>query len=278
MRKTPRASRSQAAANLAAIALLEQVSPLIMECGTGVTEFCTLAKWVFVRQAAAKLKASKQRISVSRIAITTGLTRAEVGRLLAKPRQPEVNFAWQTQRSNRVLAGWHSDPDYLSKNGRPMSLRFATGRKNFTTLVKRYSGDIPPRAMLQELISSGAIVERKRSTYLPRGQSVLARQLGPSEISALGSKLAAYAQALVRNLMAQTKSDPTFESMCAVQIEDNVSATALRRNLSRRVSNVADALQRYLLDNSPRTAAPRKSKRQRSIGVVIAVLDRRLDH
>ena len=80
-------------------------------------------------------------------------------------------------RASRVIKGWISDDDFTERDGEARVLPF-DGEKSFTELVKRYSGDAPARAVLDELERVGAIqrvgddsvllVER---AYIPRSDS-----------------------------------------------------------------------------------------------------------
>jgi hypothetical protein len=80
----------------------------------------------------------------------TGLSRAEVKKLaesLAKPHEASPS----RQRALRVVDGWLSDVDFLSPEGDPKPLTLQPDGGQFGVLVRRYSGDIPTRAILREL-------------------------------------------------------------------------------------------------------------------------------
>lgn len=64
-------------------------------------------------------------------------------------------------RAARVLTGWVRDADFADASGNPRELAIsAVGAINactFAELARRYSGDIPCRAVLDELIRVGAV-------------------------------------------------------------------------------------------------------------------------
>jgi hypothetical protein len=67
--------------------------------------------------------------------------------------------------ANTVLHHWHFDPDYCNAAGCPRRLRFI-GPKSFTSLVRKYAGDIPPGALRMTLVSAGAVRENEDDTLV----------------------------------------------------------------------------------------------------------------
>jgi len=55
-----------------------------------------------------------------------------------------------------VLSAWLRDPEFLDRKGDPLDLPFA-GPASWSELVRRYSGDMKPRAMVDELLETGAL-------------------------------------------------------------------------------------------------------------------------
>lgn len=120
----------------------------------------TAAKWlkqayVDVAQNNAEFAVKGKKHTKSRISVITGLTRVDVDNVLKMPRL--VNASEQNwNRATKVISGWISDPDYL-ENGEPRLIPL-TGDHSFETLVKKYSGGITPRAVIDELKHIKAIV------------------------------------------------------------------------------------------------------------------------
>jgi hypothetical protein len=133
--------------------------------------FAELAKLVYAEVANAEFGIAGKRQTVSRIAILSGLTRKEVQRLLAQPPDTQSIMQEEYHRASRVITGWVRDPDFGDGKGHPRPLRMEGKRASFSALVKRYSGDIPVRAMLDELLRVGAIKQLKdgRTCLLSRG-------------------------------------------------------------------------------------------------------------
>ena len=102
-------------------------------------------------------ESARKQATISRIAILTGLTRKEVQALLDMPVQSEERYRDEYNRAARVITGWLRDPEFGDGKGHPVPLRMVGKRQSFSALVKRYSGDIPVRAMLDELVRVGAV-------------------------------------------------------------------------------------------------------------------------
>lgn len=113
----------------------------------------TAAKWlkqayVDVAQNNPEFAVEGKKHTKSRIAVITGLTRVDVDHVLKMPKL--VNASEQNwNRATKVISGWISDPDYLD-NAEPKTIPL-NGKISFHALVKKYSGGITARAVIDEL-------------------------------------------------------------------------------------------------------------------------------
>jgi hypothetical protein len=90
----------------------------------------------------------------------TGLTRTEVRRILSSNEGKSIGTGAHGGR--RVIEGWSRDPEFSTRTGKPKRLGLGVGYGSFTRLARRYSGDIPPKATLDELQRLGAVVVTQR--------------------------------------------------------------------------------------------------------------------
>ena len=120
------------------------------------------------------LEGKKQ--TTSRIGVLTGLNRKEVVCLLKPPISDTDAMSAPLNRAQRVLSAWLRDKDFLDEKGDPRMLSFS-GPDSFSELVKRYSGDMPARAVADELIRVGVLHEDGGAlrllarSYVPHAQS-----------------------------------------------------------------------------------------------------------
>ena len=194
------------ALSAATLQLLRPLVTILLRNNVSHRTFAELAKRVYVEVANAEFGIAGKKQTTSRIAILTGLTRKEVQRLLAQPPDTEPVSAKEYHRASRVITGWVRDPDFGDGKGHPHPLRMEGKRASFSTLVKRYSGDIPIRAMADELLRVGAVKQLKdgRICLLSRGYTP---QKGPVEkLQVLGSDTADLIMTIDHNL---TKNPPS---------------------------------------------------------------------
>ncbi len=124
-------------------------------------EFEDIARWVFVDVALNDPLLSLNRRGKqfkSRAAILTGLSRKEVMRLSRQPSPVDGRELLSRNRAARVVAGWMLPP-YVDGRGTPRVLAIKGGNDSFLHLVRSHGGDVPYRAILDELLESG-VVER----------------------------------------------------------------------------------------------------------------------
>ena len=171
-----------------ALALMfKPVIRLLIAQGVTHAEFSETAKEVYVEVALRHFEVDG-KVNKSRIAILTGLTRKEVKNVI--DRAIESGYKEKTySRPARVLTGWYSDPHFQGPYGIPLELPYESSDsddKSFVQLVRRYSGDMAPRQMLNQLIESGTVVEVD-GRFKVVSRTFRHSKLSPSLISRLGS-------------------------------------------------------------------------------------------
>jgi Family of unknown function (DUF6502) len=176
-------------------------------------------------------------------------------------------------RASRVLFGWYHDPDFLDEQGVPKSLPME-GKHSFRALVRRYSGDIPTRAMLDELKSSGAIA-RTRSGYVRvRKQSLARTGIEARDISVIGEKVASYLATLVQNAASTEKA--FFEATAFSTTLDNAHLPILRRDIELQGRSFVASIEDQLRLSAARTKKGRASPVARGrVGVTVFVFEDR---
>lgn len=198
------ASRSRTEALAACRRILPPLIRLLIALGISAPEFTSTCKRIYVHTAADRLAERAKRVNRSRIAIVTGLTRAEVTKLLKS--RGELDAArHHLHRAERVLYGWRTDPEFASRNGHPRVLPLKGRQGSFEALVKRYSGDIPQRAMLDELRAMVAVRKQQNATI----RMNVRRDRSPfnaRDIATLGNQTRALLDTLCHNLENPSKS------------------------------------------------------------------------
>jgi hypothetical protein len=145
------------AISAAVLRLLRPLVRILLRNGMPYGAFADLAKRVFVDAAISEHRIPGRKPSISSTSIITGLSRKEVQRVMGLSLPDDAGAFAQYNRAARVLSGWVRNSAYVDREGNPLSLPFDGPEPSFATLVKLFSGDVPPRAILDELVRVGAV-------------------------------------------------------------------------------------------------------------------------
>jgi len=175
--QTKEANRRLLRRDIGVTQLLAELAVVLLQAGVTPKHFAELAKRAFVEAAGTISQFGNGKINRSRVAVMTGLSRAEVKRLLSSKMPVTTPVPAQQSRGERVIAGWMSDTLYLDRYGHPRSLPIAGPRISFESLVKKFGGDVPHRAVLEELRrlrlvnQTGSRLELDARRLLPSGRA-----------------------------------------------------------------------------------------------------------
>jgi hypothetical protein len=131
--------------------LVDALAVLFVSLGVTPGHLAQISRVAFVK--AASSVAKKRRSGsphLARIASLTGLSRAEVKRIVSSGFQMSKMSPGTAPRALRVLEAWRTDKRF-SRGGRRKTLKLSGFPLSFEALCKGYSGDIPPKAILAEL-------------------------------------------------------------------------------------------------------------------------------
>lgn len=170
-------SQSSPNASKAALAkLLRPLVKLLIKQGFSYASFAEVARRLFVDVAAQDFKLPGKRQSASRISVLTGINRKDISKMLDRPNPAENQNPKVGNRPSRIMQGWLRDKDFINESGAPKPLHFEGAEYSFSELVRRYGGDVTPRAVFDELVRVGAISKNPQekivlcsSAYVPQG-------------------------------------------------------------------------------------------------------------
>lgn len=194
--------------------LLNPLVRILIRNGVTAPETGELLRQAFVDAATSdEFQLPGRRMSDTRVAILTGLSRKEVHRLRA-----EETATWSgtnLSRVGRVIAGWNQDPEFTGPYGLPRSIPFEDDPEidapSFTELVRRHSGDMAPRAMLDELLRTGLAEVDDDGLIRNTGRTYIPSQLNPAALERLGKVLARLADTLDFNNQVESSRLGRFE-------------------------------------------------------------------
>lgn len=147
------------------------LAQLLVPAGITPKHFSELAKHAFVHAASDISRFRNGKINHSRVAVLTGLSRVEVKRLLIHGKSGGPRRITQQSRAERVVRGWMVDRRFLELNGLPRDLPVRGGATSFASLARKYAGDVPYRAVLNELLRMRVVKQTDGHLALKRYHS-----------------------------------------------------------------------------------------------------------
>ena len=210
----------------AAIArLLIPLVRVILRYGIPYGAFAEIAKRVYVDVALDEFAIPGRKPTISRASVITGLSRKEILRIRRLPDIGEDDPAQSYNRAIRVIGGWVRDSDFTGKDGEPEPLPFEGGRRSFAALVRRYSGDVTPRAILDELLRVESVERTDDGEIKLRSRAYVPADGDSEIISIMGSDVADLISTIDHNLR-ETPKNSWFQLKVSY---DNLPAEPLAR-------------------------------------------------
>jgi Family of unknown function (DUF6502) len=261
--------RSRSALGSAVSRLLKPLIRMLLRHHVPFSAFEELAKHVYVDVAMKEFGIPGKRATTSRVSILSGLTRKDVQRLLTTPDVASDEATGEGyNRAARVLTGWARDADFIDMQGQPRALDANEGEASFAALVKRYSGDMPARAVLDELVRVGAVRRRddKRLELVTRGY--VPQRSAVEKLAILGTDVADLIETIDHNI-EHGATDPRFQRKVMYHSLPAQAVPAFRRLSAERAQALLEDMDHWLatrdIDNPP--DAPEAPRARVGLGI-----------
>jgi hypothetical protein len=264
-------TRSQRALRSAVQQLLRPLCRLLLRHAVSFGAFEELARRVYVDVALKEFGIPGKRPTASRVAVLTGLTRKEVHRLLVTPADDETDDAERYNRAAQVLTGWTRDAEFLDEKGEPRILE-VDGSAGFGMLVKRYSGDMPMRAILDELVRVGAVDQREDGRLQLAARGFVPRHSAVDKLGILGRDVADLVSTIDHNLQ-HGETDPRFQRKVMYSAIPRSALPAFRRLSGRQAQSLLERLDRWLARHDPEDLPENPAETHARVGVGIYYIE-----
>ena len=229
----------------AVLRLLRPLVRILLRNGVSYRTFSDLVKWVYVDVASKEFGIGGRKQSTSRVSVVTGLSRKEVMRVRHLSRPDDRASTERYNRAARVIAAWRRESEFLDAEGKPAPLPMAGPGATFSELVKRFSGDVPARAILDELIRVGAVERLKDGEVCLLTRAYIPESSDADKLHILGTDVGHLISTIGHNL----KPDPIGSLFQRKVAYDNLPDEVLPkfRNLSaKRAQALLEGLDRWL--------------------------------
>lgn len=183
--------------------LLRPLIRIVLRNGVSYEEFADTIKVVFLEVATRDLIKGSNKPSYSRLSLLTGLPAGEVERVSGLIENRHPPSTQNLNRVGRILGAWHQDPLFTGPYGLPLELELHDGPNSFRELVKRYTSDISPEDMLQELKRIGVVIELAGGALRVTSRSYIPEHSDAASIQFMGVALRDLAETLDANLTDQ---------------------------------------------------------------------------
>jgi len=255
-------------ARKALLRLLEPLAGFVLDSGLSTHELHAIFREAVVRSAAAKQLEVSDRVNISGIAATTGIPRADISRILKVPPETTAKLSDGQQSTNRILAAWYADPKFTDSNGRPAELTMYGRGSTFETLARKYGRGIPTRAVLDELIRTGAIELLATQKIRAKAPMAVERGMSARVIKAFGDRATELLSTMLFN-MRQPEAPKFVANVSDASILSS-SLPLFRKELSAKGADFLADVQESLSRNpTGRQVAKRKDRGLARISVTI---------
>jgi hypothetical protein len=234
------AAPAQAHRQILAAALHKLLHPLVrvlLRSGIPYGLFADIVKHVYIEVADDEFKIPGRKQTVSRVSVITGLSRKEISRVKELANADVAELADRYNRAARVISGWVRDSRFRDDQGEPVALGLEGQGATFTQLVKDFSGDVPPRAILDELINVGAVESLDDGRIRLVSRAYVPRDSKADKLGILGTDVAQLIATIDHNVH-QTEAEPRFQRKVSY---DNLPEEALEE-LRQMSGTAAQAL------------------------------------
>lgn len=185
--------------NSAILKLLKPLIHILLSNGISYHVFSDLVRWVYVDIAFKDFGIPGRKQTSSRVSVITGLSRKEVQRLRELDIPIDDDTPGRYNRATRVISGWIRDPLFSDHDNNPLNLPL-DGPAAFSSLVKKYSGDMPVRAVLDELLNIGAVSIQEDGTIQLMTRAYLPDADKQAKLDILGADVADLIATINHNL------------------------------------------------------------------------------
>ena len=253
-------------------AAVEALRPIARRLIAGAVPFGKLEaklRELFVEVAEREFVLADRPQTDSRVALLTGINRKEVRRLRSTDDSLPAPSTFGRNRAASLVSRWTADPRASDRSGNPKPIPYRASRgPSFVALAREIAGDLPPRAILDEMIRSGAVRLEPGGLVSLQARSYVPVSGLPEKLEMLGQDPPELIETMLRNVLAEAGS-PLLQRRV---FYDNVGSdglaqleAAVRKEGERFLREIDGLLSSYDRDRSE--GAPGGERRTAGVGI-----------
>lgn len=261
----------------AVLKLLRPLVRILLRNGVSFQSFSDLAKWVYIDVADKEFGIKNRKQSISRISVVTGLSRKEILRVRKLAQPYDISSDQKYNRAARVIAGWRREKDFHDTKGKPAPLPITGPGISFSELVKRFSGDVPVRATLDELVRVGAVKQLDDGRISLIARSYIPESDEAVKLHILGKDVEHLISTIDHNLKVNLKLDPIGPFFQREAAYDNLPDEILpefRKQSSKKAQSLLEKIDKWLAQHDRDVTPSVKGKGRNHAGIGIYYFER----
>jgi Family of unknown function (DUF6502) len=205
-----------------------------------------------------------RRQTDSRVSLVTGINRKEVRRIRGRSEPSPRPPSFGRNQAAGMMSRWRADPRATDRAGRPKAIPYKAARgPSFVKLAEQVTVDLPARAILDELVRTGAVETRDDGWVVPKSDAYVPKLGRAEKLAMLAEDPADLVETMLRNIFEEI-GEPLLQRRVSY---DNIGAEAVIE-LRRQIRTAAEAFLRRidrLLAKSDRDRNPKAPGGERRV-------------
>ena len=257
----------------ACLRFMRPLARFLVRSGVGFREFSEVAKIAFVDVVSSDYGIRGRLANISRVAVRTGLTRKEVSRIRNQGKREGGGRCAPVGRPERVLETWHRMPEFCDESGKPRRLPFEGEDSSFVALLRLVGGDIPPKAMLKELINAGSVEEDHDGYFSVVSRSFIPDASDPDSIVLAGEALHDLVTTINHNLFESGSQGKRLERRVYGDLLSVAESQRFQKIASEDAEELLERLNTWISEKEGNRAAAKEHGKKKRIGLGIYLFE-----
>jgi hypothetical protein len=224
---------------------IKPIAKSLLHSGIGYKEFSDIAKSAFIEVATDDYGLRGRPTNISRVAIMTGITRKEVGKIRERNLDLVAEISISESPMSVLLHHWSSDSAYIDKDGKPKDLQYE-GKNSFVSLVRGCVGDIPPGAIRTELVRAGCITELDNKAVRWVKRAFIPSAIDERLVLGLESSIHSLADTVAFNCNPARTGKPKYQRLVSVDGIPADRLAGIQEVASSKLHNFVEDFDAYL--------------------------------
>jgi hypothetical protein len=261
----------------ACLRFMRPLARFLVRSGVGFREFSEVAKIAFVDVVSSDYGIRGRLANISRVAVRTGLTRKEVSRIRHQGKREGGGRPAPVGRPERVLEAWHRMPEFCDESGKPKRLPFDGETSSFVALLRLVGGDIPPKAMLKELVNAGSVKEDSHGCFSIVSRSFIPDASDPDSVVLAGEALHDLVTTINHNLFESGSHGKRLERRVYGDLLSAAESQQFQKIAAGDAEELLERLNTWISEREGNRTAVKDQGKKKRIGLGIYLFEEDYD-